>query len=191
EQVSRYAYDTLGPWLDRAESARFLVTTREVLGLPGEQTIALPPLPPPDAAALFSMRASAAKQDFKPGAEDEAAIAELARLLDGLPLAIELAAARVRVMAPKSLLARVSERFKLLASTGSRRDRQATLRATFDWSWDLLSAIDKAALAQLSVFEGGFTLESAGAVLEFPGGEDRTIDVLQSLLDKSFVRQTG
>ena len=84
------------------------------------------------------------------------------RLLDGLPLAIELAAARVRVMPPRTLLARMSERFKLLASAGGRQDRQATLRATLDWSWDLLCAADKLALAQLSVFAGSFTLEAAG-----------------------------
>jgi class 3 adenylate cyclase len=140
EQVSRHSYDTLGAWLDRAPAARFLVTTREVLGLPGEQTIALPPLAPRDAAALFTLRAQAARENFQPGADDDAAIAELSRLLDGLPLAIELAAARVRAMAPRALLARVSERFKLLASAGGRRDRQATLRATLDWSWDLRSS---------------------------------------------------
>ena len=95
-----------------------------------------------------------------------AAIEPLVTLLDGLPLAIELAAARVRVMPPRTLLARMSERFKLLASTGGRVDRQATLRATFDWSWDLLTPTEKAALAQLSVFEGGFTLEAAEAVLD-------------------------
>ena len=190
EQVARYSIETLGRWLDRAESARFLVTTREVLGLRGEQTIALPPLPPTDAAALFATRAQSANPDFRPGAEDTAAIAELARLLDGLPLALELAAARVRVMGPKSLLARVSERFKLLASTGSRRDRQATLRATFDWSWDLLSATDKAALAQLSVFEGGFTLAAAEAVLDLGEGAWAG-DAVNSLVDKSFVRSLG
>ena len=87
-------------------------------------------------------------------------------MLEGLPLAIELAAARVRVMPPRMLLARMSERFKLLASAGDRLDRQATLRAVFDWSWDLLSLPEKAALAQLSVFEGGFTLESVEAILD-------------------------
>jgi len=115
------------------------------------------------------------------------------KLLEGLPLAIELAAARVRVMPPRTLLSRMSERFKLLSSTGGRRDRQATLRSTFDWSWDLLSPPDKAALAQLSVFEGGFTMESAEAVLDLSGYEDApwTVDAVQSLLDKSFVRQVS
>jgi len=87
----------------------------------------------------------------------------------------------------------MSERFKLLSSTGGRRDRQATLRSTFDWSWDLLSPPDKAALAQLSVFEGGFTMESAETVLDLSGYADApwTIDTVQSLLDKSFARQVS
>lgn len=190
EQVSRHADATLGRWLDQAGAARFVVTTRDVLGLPGEQTLALPPLMPADAAKLFVRRATAAKEDFRPTPEDESAIVQLAKLLDGLPLAIELAAARIRVMAPRALLARMNERFKVLASTGGRHDRQATLRATFDWSWDLLSPPDKEALAQLSVFAGGFTLESADAVLDLsthPGGS--SLSAVQSLVDKSFVRQ--
>jgi len=191
EQVSRYAEETLGRWLNRATEARFVVTTREVLGLVGEETLALAPLPGPDAAALFVQRAESAKRDFQPTEEDGAAVDPLVKLLEGLPLAIELAAARVRVMPPRTLLSRMSERFKLLSSTGGRRDRQATLRATFDWSWDLLSLPDKAALAQLSVFERGFTMESAEAVLDLSGCADApwTIDTVQSLLDKSFVRQ--
>ena len=115
---------TLGHWLARADQARFVVTTREVLGLPGEVVLALPPLPPADGAALFVQRAEAAKPDFQPNAEDQSAIAPLVALLDGLPLAIELAAARVRVMPPRMLLLRMSERFKLLASKGGRLDRQ-------------------------------------------------------------------
>jgi predicted ATPase/class 3 adenylate cyclase/Tfp pilus assembly protein PilF len=193
EQVSRYAEETLGRWLNRATEARFVVTTREVLGLVGEETLALAPLPAPDAAVLFVQRAESAKRDFQPTEEDRAAVDPLVKLLEGLPLAIELAAARVRVMPPRTLLSRMSERFKLLSSTGGRRDRQATLRSTFDWSWDLLSLPDRAALAQLSVFEGGFTMESAEAVLDLSGYEDEpwTIDTVQSLLDKSFVRQVS
>ena len=190
EQVSRHAEETLGRWLNRARDAQFLVTTREVLGLSGEETMALAPLPPHDGAALFVRRAESAKRDFETGAEDHAAIAPLVKLLDGLPLAIELAAARVRVMPPRMLLARMSERFKLLSSSGGRRDRQATLRATFDWSWDLLSLPEKAALAQLSVFEGGFTLASAEAMLDLSAiaGAPWAVDLVQSLVDKSFVR---
>src|SRR6202165_5339570 len=126
EQVARHAEETLGRWLNRASAARFLVTTREVLGLPGEEILALAPLAPSDAAALFMRRAEAAKPGFQPSSEDQSAIAPLVKLLEGLPLAIELAAARVRVMPPKTLLLRMNERFKLLSSAGGRVDRQGT-----------------------------------------------------------------
>jgi predicted ATPase/class 3 adenylate cyclase/Tfp pilus assembly protein PilF len=191
EQVARHAEETLGRWLNRASSARFLATTREVLGLPGEEVIALPPLGPSDAVALFTHRAEAAKPGFEPSPEDQAAIVPLVNLLEGLPLAIELAAARVRVMPPRMLLVRMNERFKLLSWTGSRLGRQSTLRAVFDWSWDLLSLPEKAALAQLSVFAGGFRLESVEAVLDLSTYENPPwpIDALQSLVHKSLVRQ--
>jgi predicted ATPase/class 3 adenylate cyclase/tetratricopeptide (TPR) repeat protein len=191
EQVARHAEETLGRWLNRAGQARFLVTTREVLGLRGEAVLALAPLPLAEGTELFVRRAGAAKPGFEPSADDGAAIDPLVKLLEGLPLAIELAAARVRVMSPRILLARMRERFKLLASTGGRVDRQATLRAVFDWSWDLLSSPEKAALAQLSVFEGGFTLESLETILDLSAFDDPpwVMDVLQSLVDKSFVRR--
>jgi len=193
EQVTRHAEETLGRWLDRASSAQFLVTTREVLGLSGEQILALAPLMPSDAADLFLRRAEAVKPGFQPSAEDQSSIARLVQLLEGLPLAIELAAARVRVMPPRTLLSRMSERFKLLSSSGGRLDRQATLRAVFDWSWDLLSLPEKAALAQVSVFEGGFTLESVEAVLDLSMYENAPwpMDALQSLVQKSLVRQVA
>ncbi len=190
EQVARHAEETLGRWLDRAAQAKFIVTSREVLGLPGEETLALAPLPVADAVTLFTKRALSAKYDFAPNKEDQAAIPQLVKLLDGLPLAVELAAARARVMSPRMLLSRMDQRFKLLTVSGGRHDRQATLRTTFDWSWDLLSTAEKAALAQLSVFDGGFTIESAEAVLDLSGDDEAhwVVDVLQSLVDKSFVR---
>lgn len=190
EQVARHAEETVGSWLARAQEARFLVTTREVLGIVGEEALALAPLQTDDAQQLFLKRAASAKRDFHPNDEDQAAITQLVRLLDGLPLAIELAAARVRTLAPRALLARMSERFKLLASAGGRLDRQSTLRAAFDWSWDLLPEADKSALAQLSVFEGGFNLEAAEAVINLDTVADApwTLDVVNSLVDKSFVR---
>ena len=189
EQVARHAGDTLGRWLDRAPEARFLVTTREVLGLAGEEALALPPLQTPDAATLFMHRASAAHRELAPTPQDRSSIPTLVSLLDGLPLAIELAAARVRVMPPATLLARMDQRFKLLAASGARHDRHATLRATFDWSWELLPTDEKSALAQLSVFEGGFSLRAAEGVLELGETSMRwTVDVLQSLVEKSFVR---
>jgi predicted ATPase/class 3 adenylate cyclase len=184
EQVAAHADETLGRWLDRARDARFLVTTREILGLPGEQALPLAPLGASDGAALFVARARSAKRDFR--ADDTASIEQLVALLDGLPLAIELAAARVRVMPPKTLLGRMSQRFRLLTSTGARRERQATLRATLDWSWELLSADEQSALAQLSVFEGGFTLSALAEVLD--AGELWPEDAVQLLVDKSLVR---
>jgi predicted ATPase/class 3 adenylate cyclase len=193
EQVTRHAEETLGRWLNRAIAARFLVTTREVLGLPGEELLALPPLATSDAAALFMRRAEAAKPGFQPSADDQSAVGPLVKLLEGLPLAIELAAARVRVMPPRMLLLRMSERFKLLSSASGRLNRQATLRAVFDWSWDLLSLPEKAALAQLSVFQGGFTLEAVEAILDLSDYDNAPwpIDALQSLVHKSLVRQVS
>jgi predicted ATPase/class 3 adenylate cyclase/Tfp pilus assembly protein PilF len=193
EQVVRDAEPTLGRWLRFAPSARFLVTTREVLGLPGEETLPLAPLRADDGAELFVRRAEAVKPDSLADAEDAAAIAPLVRLLDGLPLAIELAAARVRVMRPRALLARMTERFRLLATVGGRVDRQATLRAVLDWSWDLLSLAEKAALAQLSVFDGGFTLDAVEQVLDLSAFPDApwSLDALQSLVQKSLVRPLG
>lgn len=190
EQLARHAEATLGRWLERAASARFLVTSREVLGIAGEEAVFLAPMVSEDAQALFLRRAAAARRDFQPNPEDLAAIAPLVKLLDGLPLAIELAAARVRTLPPRALLARMSERFKLLASSGGRLDRQATLRAAFDWSWDLLLPAEKSALSQLAVFHGSFALDAAEAVIDlsrFPGAP-WTLDLVQSLVDKSFVR---
>jgi predicted ATPase/class 3 adenylate cyclase len=190
EQVARHAGQVLSPWLDRAREAQFLVTTREVLGLPGEEVMNLAPLQAGESVAMFMQRAVAAVRDFRPTVEDSDAIEPLVRLLDGLPLAIELSAVRVRVMTPRMLLARMDERFQLLAASGARRDRQATLRNTFDWSWDLLSPAEKAALAQLSVFDGGFTLAAVESVLSVAlQPAVWVVDLVQALVEKSLVRK--
>ena len=193
EQVARHAEETLGRWLDRAPLAQFIVTTREVLGIVGEETMALAPLPGEDAVTLFLRRAEAARQGYAPSGDDLVAIGQLVKVLDGLPLAIELAAARVRVMAPRTLLSRMHERFEVLWSRAGRHDRQATLRAAFDWSWELLSEPEKETLAQVSVFRGGFTLESAEAVVALSATSPlpQTVDVVHWLVDKSFVRQVA
>jgi predicted ATPase/class 3 adenylate cyclase/Tfp pilus assembly protein PilF len=187
EQVAQLAEPTLGQWLDRAPLARFIVTTRIVLGLAGETVFDLPPLNDAEAAQLLMLRARAAQRAFAPEAADRDAVAALARRLDGLPLAIELAAARMRVIPPRQLLQRVGRRFELLSSRGGRPDRQATLRATLDWSWDLLDDAERAALAQLAVFRGSFDLAAAEAVLALPADKP-AVDVLGSLIDKSLVR---
>ena len=205
EQVARHAAATVGRWLDSAIDARFIVTTRELLGLAGEVAMAVEPLSPEEGETLFRLRAEAASR-HAPTADDNAAIAPLVQLLDGLPLAIELAAARVRVLPPQRLLARMGERFRLLASAGGRPDRQSTMRATLAWSWDLLSAAEHSALVQLTVFAGGFSLTSAEQVIahdaantdasdESDDGAESAdsafwaADVVQALVDKSLVRR--
>ncbi len=193
EQIARLAEASLGQWLGRAAQARFLVTSREVLGIAGEEALALAPLPQDDAEVLFRRRALAARRDFMPGADDEDAIAPLVRLLDGLPLAIEMAAARVRTLGPRAMLARIGERFKLLRASGHRLERQSTLRLAFDWSWDMLGDADRSAFAQLSVMEGAFSLEAAEHVIALHDLPEAargawSVDLVQSLVDKSLLR---
>lgn len=193
EQVARHAEVTLGRWLQRAPDAKFIVTSREVLGIAGERTQVLAPLAMADGIDLFTHRATAAAQHYAIDEAGHGVVEALVKLLDGLPLAIELAAARSRLLSSAMLLERMNERFTLLAARGGRLDRQMTLRATLDWSWDLLRPDEKAALAQLSVFEGGFTLAAFEAVFRFHGGDpdSQPLDLLQSLLDKSLVRQVA
>ena len=191
EQVARHAEATVGAWLERAPEARFLVTTREVLGIVGEQALALAPMSIDEGAALFDRRARAVDSTYDPEPADAAALPRLVDLLDRLPLAIELAAARVRVMSVSGILGRMGERFKLLVTQGGRRDRQATLRGALDWSWDLLSPVEQSVLAQLSVFEGGFTLEAAEAVVALDAGSAWIADTLQALVEKSLLRRQG
>ena len=193
EQVARHAEETLGVWMAKAPEARFIVTSREVLGIVGEHAMLLAPLKMPEAEQLLRDRMRAAGHEEPFGGQDEAAIGPLVELLDRLPLAIELAAARVRVMPPATLLARMGERFRLLASRGGRHDRQATLRSALDWSWDLLSAPEKSALAQCSVFEGGFTLTAVEAVLDLSAIDSApwVADLMQALVEKSLLRRSA
>ncbi len=190
EQVVESAEPTLGRWVSSARDARFLVTTRAMLGIAGEHGVFLPPLGDEAGIALFVERASAARRDFELAASDHAILGELVRALDGLPLAIELAAARARMLSPRQILERMRDRFRLLADPGRPVGRQATLRAALDWSWDLLEEWERAALAQLSVFEGGFTLADGEAVLDLSPwpGAPWALDVIESLADRSLVR---
>ncbi len=171
---------TVGRWQELAPGAQILVTTREVLGLPGEVVFPLGPLSLDDAAALFDARAALADATYEP---EPAVVHELVARLDRLPLAIELTAARIRTLSSAKMLERVSDRFKLVRSTGSRRGRQANLRATLDWSWAILPDGERKALSGLSAFEGGFDLESAEAVV----GE-RAYTLVTSLVDRSLLR---
>ena len=190
EQVARHAEDTLGVWLQRAPQASFIATSREVLGIVGEQVLALAPLENAEAVAMFRLRVRAVGVDAAFSSDDEAALVPLMELLDRLPLAIELAAARARLMPPLTLLQRMGDRFKLLATRSGRRDRQATMRGALDWSWALLSTVEQSALAQLSVFEGGFTLDAAEAVVDLSAyrSAPEVVNVVQALVEKSLVR---
>ena len=190
EQVAQHASATIGRWLDSPDAA-FMVTTRERLHVAGEVVQGVEPLPfDGPAIDLFVARARAVRHDFAPDDAQRSTIVEIVKLLDGLPLAIELAAARIAVLAPSQLLERLRDRFKLLA--GRRGvSRQATLRAAIDWSWQLLATWEQAALEQCSVFEGGFTLAAAEGVVDLSSWPDAppTIDVMQALVDKSLLRR--
>ena len=160
---------------------QLLVTSRELLRLPGEQAYPIPPLEPEDATELFTARARA----VDPGFEVRPVVHELCSRLDNLPLALELAAARVPVLAPEQLLDRLSKRLDLLKAGRGVDPRQQTLRATIAWSYDLLDEDERLLFEALSVFRGGCTLEAAEEVC------DADVDTLQSLIDKSLIRRQG
>ena len=157
----------MGRWLDRAPQAAFVVTSRERLHLPGEESFRSSRCRVERTRSnCSSARARAQRPDFALTDANRAAVAEVVRLLDGLPLAIELAAARVRVLSPAQIVERMRDRFALLAGARGAAARQATLRAAIDWSWDLLAPWEQEAFAQCSMFDGGFTLDAAEAVLD-------------------------
>ncbi|WP_345199212.1 ATP-binding protein, partial [Streptomyces lavendulae] len=173
--------------LTHCSGVQILATSREPLGVPGEFLRPVEPLPDPVALSLLDDRGAAARPGFSV-AEDPEAAAEICRRLDGLPLAIELAAARLRLLTPRQIADRLDDRFRLL--TGGARTvmpRQQTLRAVVDWSWDLLDASERAVLARLSVFAGGCDLAAAEAVCTEPQDTLDVADVLGSLVDKSLV----
>ena len=172
----------LAELLGSATGLKLLVTSREPLRLSGEWEYMVLPLPQADAVALFTQRARALKADF---ATDDS-VAEICRRLDGLPLALELAAARVKVLTPLQMLDRLNRRLELL--TAGARDlptRQRTIRATVDWSYELLTTEEQELLVRLGVFSDGWTLEAAEAVC------DSTLDTLESLVAKSLVWRDG
>jgi predicted ATPase/class 3 adenylate cyclase len=157
---------------------RLVVTSRELLQLPGEQTYPVPPLAEEDGVALFTARARAVTPDFAP----DAAVIEICRRLDDLPLALELAAARVRALTPEQLLHRLGDRLDLLKAGRGVDPRQQTLRATIEWSHDLLHPDEQHLYARMSVFRGGCTLD---AIEEVCVAE---LDTIQALVDKSLIR---
>ncbi|MBR59221.1 MAG: hypothetical protein CMH54_14545 [Myxococcales bacterium] len=191
EQVTNTAEETLGAWLSVAPGARFLITTRERLRIDGEHVYEVEPLDPESGVELFIERARAARPSFRLESEDRRLIRQIVERLDGIPLALELAAARVVVLPPKKLLDRLSQRFKLLKGKRTRAgSRQATLRGMIDWSWDLLEPHERSALAQCAIFKGGFFLDAAETIIDLSDFDDDpwVLDTLQSLRDKSLLK---
>ena len=187
--------------LRQSPGVRLLATSREALAIAGEQSYRVPSLSLPEAGRehtpesvarfeavqLFDERAVLARSDFRVTEQNAATVASICRRLDGIPLALELAAARVRSLSVEDIDAKLNERFRLL--TGGSRSalpRQQTLRSLIDWSYDLLGDSEKSLFRRLSVFAGGWTLEIAEQVCFGDGVEDADVlDLLTSLVDKS------
>jgi predicted ATPase/DNA-binding CsgD family transcriptional regulator len=200
------AAPTIASLLSTSPRLKILVTSRAALRLSGEHELPVPPLALPDlrqlpdvdaltgyeAIALFVQRAQAVRPNFQLSAANAAAVAELCTRLDGLPLAIELAAARVKLLTPRALLARLGNRLALL--TGGARDRparQQTMRSTIDWSYELLAPEAQRLFTQLAVFVGGATLDAIETVCTNDDGTSADVlDGLSSLVDESLLRQT-
>ncbi|MEV4949845.1 BTAD domain-containing putative transcriptional regulator [Streptomyces sp. NPDC053755] len=168
EHVVGAAAELAETLLARCPGVTVLATSREPLGVPGESVRPVGPLPQDTALRLFADRGAAAGTGFRIE-DDPRAAEEICRRLDGLPLAIELAAARLRMLTPRQIADRLDDRFRLLTS-GARTvlPRQQTLRAVVDWSWELLDDFERAVLRRLSVFSGGSDLEAAEAVCATP-----------------------
>ena len=182
---------------------RVITTTREPLQVQGEHVVPVPPLGLPaadggeplsqlrqnEAVLLFTDRATAASGTFELTDANQAAVVQLCRRLDGLPLAIELAAVRTRVLTAEQIRDRLTDRFALLTGGGrAALPRQQTLRTTIDWSHDLLTAAEQALLRRLCVFAGRFTVDDAEAVCVYGEGmAGQALDVLSALVDKSLV----
>ena len=188
DQVVDHAAATVGRWLTRAGETRFLITSRERLGLAGEQVQMVGPLSIETGQALFVARAQRLRPGLQLAGAEAEAVREIVRLVDGMPLAIELAGARMRVMSATQILAQMRKRFSLLTGGGSARHE--TLVITIDGSWELLKPWERSAWAQCTVFEGGFTLAAAEGVVDLGAWPDApwVVDVVQSLVEKSLLR---
>jgi predicted ATPase/DNA-binding SARP family transcriptional activator len=196
EQIADEAAPVIHALLTRAPAVKCLVTSRQRLHIPGEQEFAVAPLPTPNGAdtpallmqcesvRLFVDRAQAVKPDFQVTDRNAAAVAALCDRLEGLPLAIELAAARAQVLPPAQMLVQMEHRFDFLASRQRvTEERHRTLRAAIDWSYQLLDAEAQRLFGRLSVFRGGWTLEAAAYVCE----DDAVLDRLTQLREASLV----
>ncbi len=200
------AASDIGRLVTESASVRFLLTSRATLRIYGEREFPVPPLSLPDATSvvsskklasyeaiqLFISRANNARPGFTLTEANANAVAEVCRRLDGLPLALELAAARTKLLSPQMMLARLTDRLSLL--TGGPRDapaRQQTLRDTIAWSYELLSSSDQTVFSRLSVFVGGCTLEAAESIITnaTPTLDVDVLDTISTLVDNSLLQQ--
>jgi predicted ATPase/DNA-binding CsgD family transcriptional regulator len=203
EQVLAPAALLVSDVLRVAPGVRVLATSREPLQVAGERVVPLPPLELPtqdsgqgpaelrhnEAVALFTERAAAASGTFELTDANQAAVVDLCRRLDGLPLAIELAAVRTRHLSAEQILERLTDRFALLTGGGhAALPRHQTLRTTIDWSYDLLSAPEQQLMRRLAVFAGRFTIDDGESVCSFDRpSADWVLDAMAALVDKSLV----
>jgi predicted ATPase/class 3 adenylate cyclase len=214
EHLLETGSDILLACLHKAPETILLCTSRSMSHIEGEEVIQLEPLPLPAARRrrlteseslylteieqnpgieLFVARAQSVKKSFSLSVKNAPAVIELVRQLDGVPLAIELAAARVQMFPPETILKRLTRRFELLGTRQkNNKDRQSTLKGAIDLSWDLLKPWERSGLAQCSVFRGGFSLEAAESILDLEQFEDApwAVDIVQSLLEQSLIRTT-
>jgi predicted ATPase/class 3 adenylate cyclase len=207
EQVVEHAPATVGLWRERAPHVRFLVTSRSLLGLAGEREVPVAPLSAPargtlrltraklveafDGIKLFLDRAREARPGFALDDTNATAVAQICADLEGIPLAIELAAARIRILTPEEIRAKLAQRFQLLRS--SRRDlapRQQTLLGALSWSYDLLADWEREVFLQACAFRGGFFLDAAEAVIDLAAFPDapQAMDAVQRLREKSLLK---
>jgi predicted ATPase/DNA-binding CsgD family transcriptional regulator len=206
EHLVQACAELVGELLAVCPQLHVLATSRVPLAVEGEATFGVAPLAVPDpgarsastvaaadAARLFEVRARQVASDFRIGDDNASAVAEICRRLDGIPLAIELAAARVRVLTPGQIAAGLSDGFMLLTS-GARgaSARQRTLRASLDWSYQLLNDMQRLALARLSVFAGSFELDAAEAIVAGAGIDgDDVLDLVAALAEQSLLQVVG
>ena len=188
EHVLGSVVDLVEAVVERCPTVTVVATSREPLGVDGERVAPVPSMAGADAVELFCDRALAADDTVEFSAADRETVAAICTRLDGIPLAIELAAARARSLTPADMLERLADRFRMLRGGGRGVERHQTLRATVDWSYRLLSDVERLLFDQLSVFAGGFDVSAAEAVCIGEGiGRADMVDLLAGLVDKSLV----
>ena len=188
EQITQYAESTISQWYHQSADAHFIITSRQRLGVTMEEVYELPPFRDEEAAQFFIEYQIRMGAKVSPSVEEKILISDIVQKLDGIPLAIQLAASKTRLLSLKQIHARLQDRFRLLRVSTASNDRQSTMSAAIDWSWNLLDTVEKSVLMQSTVFRGGFDIDAAEHILTLPADVPKFIDdVLQQLIDKSML----